>query len=214
MQDSDWDDDANPSQKTIFSESSCRLNRGVIVDLAASLGNPVARFFNLRPILGYRYELLLFTTYDGYQTELGGQAMDLPGDGIEFRQTFSHFYFGGKLYRDLILPMPQIGPTTLRLLFQLDYALIQGKNEDFHLLRIGNRVTEQNTSGHCWHLLAALGLYGREAFATRIEMDLKRSITHGGHQLTNSFFALNFSFDGSRVWSDQVSLSAVVEIPL
>lgn len=215
MQDSDWDDDGNPSQKTIFSESSCRLNRAWIVDLGACIGNPVARFFNLRPILGYRYEYFFFTTYDGYQTELGGPTVDLPGDGIEFRQTFSHFYFGGKLFRDMILPVPRMGLSTLRLQLQLDYAVIQGKNEDFHLLRIGNRVTEQNTSGHCWHLLAAMSLYGRESFANaRIELDLKRSITHGGHQLTNSFFALNFSFDGSRVWSDQLSLSAVVEIPL
>jgi hypothetical protein len=214
MQDSDWDDDANPSQKTIFSESACRLNRGWLVDLGASLGNPVRRFFNLRPILGYRYEYFFFTTYDGYQTELGGQSVDLPGDGIEFRQTFYHFYFGGSLHRDLNLPIPQVGSTTLRCYLQLDYALIRGNNEDLHLLRLGNRVTEQNTSGHCWHLLAALSLANQQAFSTRIELDLKRSITHGGHQLTNSFFALNFSFDGSRVWSDQLSLTAVVEIPL
>ena len=62
--------------------------------------------------------------------------------------------------------------------------------------------------------VASLGVLSRDRLNTRIEFDLKRVLTHGGHLLTNSLFDINFSFDGSRVWSDQVSLSGVIEVAL
>jgi hypothetical protein len=98
--------------------------------------------------------------------------------------------------------------------FQFDYALVRGTNQDLHLLREGTRVTEQITNGHCWHLFTGLSFISSGRLATRIELDLKRTLTHGGHLLTNSMFDLNFSFDGSRVWSDQLSVSGMFEIAI
>ncbi|HTY22128.1 MAG TPA: omptin family outer membrane protease [Desulfomonilaceae bacterium] len=214
MQDSDWDDDGRPSQKTVFSESQCRLNTGILLDVAATLGNPVRRYFNFTPLIGLRYQYFFFTTHDGYQTAIGGWPSDLPGDGIDFKQFFYHIYFGGASYTIFNLGTAGIPLTRLRLDVQVDYALVRGRNEDAHLLREGNRVTEQNTSGHCWHVFASLGVLSRDRLNTRIEFDIKRVLTNGGHLLTNSMFDINFSFDGSRVWSDQVSLSGVVEVAL
>ena len=214
MQDSDWDDESDPSQKTIFSESQCRLNRGIILDVATALGNPVPRFLNLRPLVGLRYQYFFFTTHDGYQTTLSGVSLDLPGDGIEFKQWYYHIYFGGSFYTFLNLGIPWGPLSRPRLDLQFDYALVRGTNEDLHLLREGKRVTEQITNGHCWHLFTGLSFVSSNRFNTRIEVDLKRVLTHGGHLLTNSLFDINFSFDGSRVWSDQLSVSAVFEIAM
>ncbi len=214
MQDSDWDDDNNPSQKTIFSESQCRLNRGIILDLATTLGNSVPRFLNLRPLVGLRYQYFFFTTHDGQQAGLGGSPVDLPGDGIEFKQFYYHIYFGGSFHTFLNLGIPRGPLSRVRLDLQFDYGLVRGNNEDLHLLREGKRVTEQITNGHCWHLFTGLSFFSTNRLNTRIEVDLKRVLTHGGHLLTNSLFDVNFSFDGSRVWSDQLSVSGVFEIAL
>jgi hypothetical protein len=214
MQDSDWDDENNPSQKTIFSESQCRLNRGILLDIATALGNPVPRFLNLRPLVGLRYQYFFFTTHDGYQTALGGFPTDLPGDGIEFKQWYYQIYFGGNFHTFLNLGIPGSPLGRPRLDLQFDYALVRGKNEDLHLLREGRRVTEQITNGHCWHLYTGLSFVSSNRLRARIEVDLKRVLTHGGHLLTNSLFDVNFSFDGSRVWSDQLSISGVFELAM
>jgi hypothetical protein len=214
MQDSDWDDEDNPSQKTIFSESQCRLNRGIMLDIATALGNPVPRFLNLKPLVGLRYQNFFFTTHDGYQTILGGPTVDLPGDGIEFQQFYYQIYFGGSFHTFLNLGIPGGPVSRARLDLQFDYGLVRGTNEDWHLLREGKRVTEQITNGHCWHLFTGLSFVASNRLSTRIEVDLKRVMTHGGHLLTNSLFDVNFSFDGSRVWSDQLSVSGVFELAL
>ncbi|MGO9571774.1 MAG: omptin family outer membrane protease [Desulfomonilaceae bacterium] len=212
MQDSDWDDDANPSQKTIFSESPCRLNKGLLFDTYMAVSIPWQRFSNVRPLLGYRYQQFSFTTHDGAQAVLGSDVTDLPGDGIDFQQVFNHLYFGGVLNASLDLGDILSNFPRVDLECQLDYALVNARNEDLHLLRKGERVTAESTLGHCWHFLMSMGFFRRGALSARVEADFKRSLTNGDHQLRNNLFNLNFSFDGSRVWSDQVSISALGQL--
>ncbi len=208
MQDSDWDDDSDPSQKTIFSESACRLNKGFLFDTYVAVSIPWLPISNVRPLLGYRYQYFYFTTHDGAQAVLGGGSVDLPGDGIDFRQIFNHVYFGGVFNTSLDLGNILNNFPRVDLECQLDYALVNARNEDLHLLRKGERVTAENTVGHCWHFLVNMGLFRRGALSARVEADFKRLLTDGDHQLRNNFFNLNFSFDGSKVWSDQASISA------
>jgi len=212
MQDSDWDDDSNPSQKTIFSESACRLNRGLIFDTCLAVSIPWVRFSTLRPLLGYRYQYFFFTTHDGYQAVLGGGVGDLPGDGIDFKQIFNHLYFGGVFNTSLDLSYILGNFPRVDLECQIDYALVSARNEDLHLLRTGERVTSENTAGHCWHFLMRMGFFRRGPLSARVEADFKRLITTGDHQLRNNLFNLDFSFNGSKVWSDQASISALGEI--
>ncbi len=211
MQDSDWDDDANPSQKTIFSESACRLNKGLLFDTYLAVRIPWQRFGKVRPLVGYRYQYFAFTTHDGAQAALGAGVMDLPGDGIDFNQLFNHFYFGGVVSISFEPTIILSNLPRVDLECQVDYALITAKNEDFHLLRTGDRVTLENTRGHCWHVMVSAGFFKRGALSARVEADFKRLMTDGDHLLRNSLFNLNFSFDGSRVWSDQASISALGE---
>ncbi len=212
MQDSDWDDDANPSQKNIFSESACRLNKGLLFDTYVAVSIPWLRISNVRPLLGYRYQYFYFTTHDGAQVVLGSGAVDLPGDGIDFRQIFNHLYFGGVFNTSLDLGNILNNFPRVDLECQLDYALVSARNEDLHLLRKGERVTAENTTGHCWHFLVSMGLFRAGSLSARVEADFKRLLTDGDHQLRNNFFSLNFSFDGSKVWSDQASISALGQL--
>jgi hypothetical protein len=210
MQDSDWDDELMPSQKTIFSESDCRLNRGLILEAGVNLPMPFGWGRSLRPVTGWRYQHFFFTTHDGYQAVLGDGGMDLPGDGIEFKQTFNQWYFGARFTTGGDLAalgggfLPRVD-----LDLQFDYGLVTGNNEDHHLLREGSRLTTEDTRGYCWHACAILGLARGNTFNARLEADFKRIVTKGDHRLTNH--GVDFSFDGSKVWSDQTSLTCFAE---
>ena len=213
MQDSDWDDGAAPSQKTIFSESQCRLNRGVLFDVRLSTATPLEQFINVRPVFGYRSESFFFTTHDGWQAVLGGGAVsDLPGDGIEFTQSFSHYYLGGIFRGHVNFPAAYFSVPEFDLSLQADYAVIRARNEDLHLLRTGERITKEKTMGHCWHACLRIAWRVQDMVWVGFEGDFKRLLTNGSHNLTNALFNIDFSFGGSRVWSDQTTISAFAEI--
>ncbi len=209
MQDSDWDDDFDSQQKTIFSESKCKLNRGTLLDIGAVLTPSFINPYPIKPVLGYRFQRFAFTTHDGTQWGLGYLPADLPGDGIDFTQSFQHGYLGLNMRMPFNLrSFYQTAPLVI-LEMQADYAFVNGFNEDVHLLRGGDRVTTQRTSGHCWHFAAVTQLFKNESLTARLEADFKRIITHGSHRLENPSYSLDMSFDGARVWSDQFSLAAV-----
>lgn len=212
MQDSDWTDDAMTSQKTIFSESKCRLNKALLAEaqVSAAISHETASIF--RPVVGWRYQYFFFTTHDGYQSELGGVAVDLPGDGIEFTQIFNHYYVGAMANTTVDLGAFISSLPRIRIEAQADYGMVVAKNQDLHLLRDGERYTIERTRGHCWHVYLCAALLSARNATARIEADFKRVLTNGGHQLTNSAFALDFSFDGANVWSDQASVAAVGEV--
>jgi outer membrane protease len=212
MQDSDWDDETNPFQKTIFSDSLCRLNRSLLVDVNVTVGSSRKSLLNIRPIFGYRYQMFHFTTHDGLQSDLSGNVSDLPGDGIEFMQIFSHYYVGA-IFKPGVAPGEYWSSLRgVRLVAQIDYALVNAVNEDLHLLRAGERITRENTKGHCWHASLSASLAITNQLRARLDGDFKRIFTTGDHRLINNLFSVDFSFDGSRVWSDQASVSATAEL--
>ncbi len=213
MQDSDWDDETMPFQKTIFSESKCRLNDSLLADVRVALTNPLRLPWNIGPAIGLRYELFDFTTHDGQQLDLGGGLMDLPGDGIDFKQIFRHFYFGVAVQGTLRMGALMESAPPVHFTIDLDYGLVTALNEDLHLLREGERITRENTSGHCWHAGLTAGILLRDRIRARIQGEFKRILTTGNHHLTNPLFDIDFSFDGSQVWSEQVSVSGALEIP-
>lgn len=141
----------------------------------------------------------------------GGPPQALPGDGISFTQTFHHGYLGGIFGTVVRAGALSSMMPMLTLDLQFDYALVNGANEDLHLLRAGDRVTVENTRGHAWHCSASAVMRVRDCLRARIEGDFVRTLTDGSHRLTNSLFSLDFSFDGSRVWSDQATVSGTLE---
>jgi len=51
----------------------------------------------------------------------------------------------------------------------------------------------------------------RDNMKAKLDADFKRMVTHGDHELSNSFYNIYFSFGGAKVWSDQFSLTGLVE---
>ena len=51
---------------------------------------------------------------------------------------------------------------------QFDYAVVTAKNEDLHLLRLGDRVTEEETRGHCWHFAVGLSFLFNDTIMANI----------------------------------------------
>jgi hypothetical protein len=211
MQDSDWDDETLPFQKTIFSTSKCALNRSYLSDFGLAVGRSSSPS-SLRPIGGYRMQYFDFTTHDGVQMDLAGNVVQLPGDGIDFKQVFHHYYLGGLFVTSLGGGAGFGYPGTIQLTVQGDVATVTGRNEDKHLLRDGDRVTVERTRGYCWHVALATTLDVRNLLRFKVEGDFKRIITTGSHNLTNGTFNIDFSFDGARVWSDQATISALGEL--
>jgi hypothetical protein len=217
FRDSDWDDEARPNVKTIYSESQCRMEPSYMVrgdvDLKVAdwLGLPV--WFDLRPVVGVRWQRFELVSHDGVQTYPAPgdntPPTPLPGDGIRFEQTYWHYFLGIRTAYDL---GRHIHASRLKFLSQLDWAYVDGDNRDHHLLREGNRMTYEKTSGHAWH--ASLGLKAglTQNINAGVEAEYLLIRTRGSHRLVNDRFNIDMSFDhGVKVWSEQMSLMVSLE---
>ena len=227
MRDSDWDEASHPKVRTIYSESKTRLKDSFTLDgkvthaVGERLGLPA--WLDLRPLVGVRWQRFVLVTHDGTQQTLDsdpGQPdqarwsyQELPGDGIWFRQEYLHAYLGAQLTVDLGrlgLGRPGGG---WRISLQGDLAQVWGQNQDRHLLRAGNRVTEERTQGHAWHTALSLRapLAGWGALVASGEYMMIR--TRGEHTLDNPDFDIHLTFDrGVEVWSRQRSWSLAWEV--
>jgi outer membrane protease len=212
MQDSDWDDPADPDQKTIFSESRCRLDRAVSIDARLSVGALRVAGFSFRPVGGYRFQRFRFLTYDGTQADLFGGVTDLPGDGILFKQQYSQWYVGAAASFRIMSPtIAGLGSDVTVTVFA-DYGYVRAINEDNHLLRIGDRTTMDDTDGTCRHVRVKAGARLADNLFASVDFDFQRIVSHGSHRLSNNLFDLDFSFSGAKVWSDQASVGATAEV--
>lgn len=213
MRDSDWDNDEAPDRKSIYSESRCRmrpsfqLKADIDAQVADLLRLPEA--FDVRPVAGFRWQRLEFTSHDGtqYEYDTAGEVVssqDLPGDGIDFRQDWYHVFVGLRLGYTWTHP-PLLH--RLRVTTQGDWSYVQGRNEDLHLFRAGQRITRDITSGHAWHAMVGLTAGLTERLEVGVEADYTRIETTGRHYLINKTFDQYYDFShGVRAWSEQCSL--------
>ncbi len=215
MKDSDWDDGAAPALKTIYSESSCRLESSYIarvdMDLEISDWLGLPKWISLRPLVGFRYQNFHMMVHDGIQHTPfdGNPPEDLPGNSIRFKQTYWQYFTGLRSNID-------VGKFTnlsdLKLLLQIDWAYVEGSNEDKHLKRAGNRFTYEKTYGEAWH-----GSIGIRKGLTRnlvlgLDLDYLQITTTGSHRLVNDTPGIDFRFThGVRVWSEQKNISLSLE---
>jgi outer membrane protease len=211
MQDSDWDDIQRPSALSIYSESKCRFMPSYIVrtdiDLKISDWVGLPPGLDLRPLVGFRWENFHFITHDGLQTyPLGGQPPDpLPGDGIDFKQTYFQYFTGVRTAVDLWKPRIL---NSLSLFLQADWAYVDGSNVDHHLLR-GPRYTYEDTRGDAWHWTAGLSAGLAKNVLLTLEADFLTLSTTGSHLLQTPGFNIGFDY-GVRVWSQQNSISLIL----
>jgi len=215
-QDSDWEDPANPTQKTTFSEGKAKP-RGWTFDGNAAMRLPlVTGLPALKVIVGYRAQQFRFT----YTDVLQGSIFDpgsgyiptvyefLPGAVIEFSEYYKHYYAGAIVSLDRNLPLPLGGGAArLQVKVQGDYGYVRANNEDFHVLRTpGPRFTMERTTGGSWHLGLAVAVDVGGRFKIAIDGDIIRIRCSGDHNLTEP--NVNDTWRGARVWSEQKYLTA------
>lgn len=212
MCDSDWEDYNRPELKTIYSESNSRFAPSYIIDIYGDMKlsdlMPLPSRFDLRPVIGFRFQHFRIVTYDGVQKELGSEPIPLSGNTIRFIQKYRHYYIGlkGNFNLENI-----VSSKKLNLVMQLDWAYVQGKNEDLHLLR-NNRFTFDITHGQAMHGLVGLKAGPFKNFVMSLEFDHMWVRTEGSHRLFHEIFEIDFTFDyGVKVWSSQTVISLVIE---
>lgn len=217
FKDSDWDDDHQPQVKTIYSESSCRMQPSYIVqgdvDMKVADWLGLSAWFDLRPVVGLRWQRLSLVTHDGLQSYPadGGAVppVPLPGDGINFEQTYWQPFAGLRAGFDMGRPFRL---ARLNLDLQLDWAYVYGYNEDHHLLHRGRRLTRDKTRGDAWHALVNLKIGLTQGLNANIGAEYLRISTTGTHQLLNEPLGIDFSFErGVKAWSEQISMTLGLE---
>lgn len=213
MRDSDWDDEDNPNQKTIYSESLCRLDPSYFIEVEGTLkvsdwlGLP--RGVDLRPVIGYRWQKFNLVAHDGSQVSIGEQPVTLPGNGIYFDQTFKQIFLGLRFNLDLG-KWGWLGRLTT--LAQIDWAYVEGSNQDLHLLRTGMRYTYDDTIGQAWHESIGLKAHLSKHLNLTLKADFLQIETTGTHRLVNAPLGMELKWsNGVKVWSDQNSLSLILE---
>lgn len=217
MTDSDWDDDAHPDVKTIYSESSCRMEPSYMVygdvDLKISDWLRLPKWLDLRPAAGIAWQRFSVVAYNGLQTYPAPGSTQppdpLPGDLINLEQTYWRLFTGFKVAFDLGRPFSL---SSLKLLTQLDWGYVYGTNEDYHLLRSGRRITNDTTTGDAWHAQVNLKAGITRNFSANIGLEYLRITTTGTHRLVNEPLGVDFSFDhGVKVWSEQMNVTMSLE---
>jgi outer membrane protease len=213
FKDSDWDDDARPGVKTIYSESSLRIDPSYTVrgdvDLKISDWVGLPSGFDLRPVVGFRWQRLSFVTHDGLQVyPAPGDTtppVPLPGDGIRFEQTYRQAFLGVRSAYEWESPRYV---SRLGVRMQLDWAYVKGDNVDHHLLREGQRFTYEKTRGDAWHASLGLDVGLTQRLSANLDVDYLRLDTTGSHRWVNAVFGEDTSSDYAvNVWSEQVSLT-------
>ena len=225
FKDSDWEE---PGRLTIYSEDNCRMERSFTLDvnadfsLAESLALP--KGLDLRPVVGWRWQRFTLVPHDGYQNVLepdGGwqTQFNFIGDTIWFRQDYVQGYAGVKILADLPASWPRgSGGQRAGVFLQGDWGPVAGQNKDRHLLRAGDRVTEESTKGDAWHLALGIKVPVSDLGTVSLGCDYLRIRTTGDHYLYNDLgtgepVEITFS-DGVKVWSDQIAFVLAWEIAL
>ncbi|ADK84167.1 conserved hypothetical protein [Desulfarculus baarsii DSM 2075] len=213
MADSDWLDPDHTKVRTVYSESDVRLKPCYDVrawaDVSLAPWLPLPAGLDLRPVGGLRWQRLDMIAFNLRQWEILPSDYvyfyGYPGDSIRFRQIYWQWFIGLKLdWR----PLPTDYPG-LRLSLQGDWAYVRGENKDQHLLREGNRITEESTSGQAWRAALGLEVPLGHNFSLELEAEYLTIDTTGSHHFTNNVdpYTVDETWDnGVRVWSQQCSV--------
>jgi hypothetical protein len=225
-QDSDWENEQSPHQKTTFSSGQAKP-RGWTFDASTTI--PLG-FCSLKGVTGFRAQQFNFTDTDGAQWSIWDDqegyvprfGAALPGAGIEFSQAYKHWYGGGVLSGDFDLSSySRYLPSGMQVRLQGDFGYVRGNNHDQHLRRTDalgrpqDRHTYETTVGHSWHVNLISSFRVSDRILLDVEADLIAVRTKGSHHWTawsdifSDLFTYNLSWDGALAWSEQKYISVV-----
>ncbi|OIO01442.1 MAG: hypothetical protein AUJ49_07870 [Desulfovibrionaceae bacterium CG1_02_65_16] len=209
-QDSDWAD-AAPHPLEYYSETrtslrpSFQINADADVQVADALGLP--QDFELRPVVGMRWQRLSFKLMDGvqyYYPAGGGPTQSFPFGGytVAFVQDWWLPFAGLKAgYTWRNAPLVR----RLKLSAQFDAGPAFGRNEDRHRLR-GDRNTTEHTTGWAWRASAGANVDLSDRLDLGVEVEHTRIETTGTHEWKERNNSLEWSH-GVRAWSEQSALT-------
>jgi hypothetical protein len=187
----------------------------VDVDLKISDWLRLPGWFDLRPVVGVRWQYLDFMAHNGVQMYPAPWSDTPPepllGNNIHFKQTYWHYFLGIKAVYDM---EKHIRFPRLKVICQLDGAYVDGNNSDDHLLRGngGSRMTYEKTRGGALHASLELKIGLTENISAGFEMDYIRIQSTGSHQWQQEVYGIDQSWDnGVRVWSDQAGMMVNLE---
>ena len=206
FQESAWMLPADPGQKTLFSESNCRMLDGYLADICVDWTMVPDALAGLRPVGGFRWHTFRFLTYDGYRESVDPLApsVPLPGDGIDGRFTFRDWWYVG------VRSSFNRGPVRCRV--DGDYGWLRADMADRDLLQ-GDMRTELHGSGHAWRLSAWLALMAHELLTVRVDGHFTRiSVIDTTVQQWDASGVLVGGRDKGRIWSDWQSVSVSAEL--
>ncbi|MBI5569033.1 MAG: omptin family outer membrane protease [Desulfomonile tiedjei] len=206
FQKSQWTFPADPDQKTVISESNCRMLEAYLVDISVDWAMVPGARTGLRPVGGFRWHTFRFLTYDGYRGSIDPQAPSgpLPGDGIDGRFTFRDWWYVG------VRSSFNRGPVRCRV--HGDYGWLRADMADRNLLQ-GDMRAELHGSGHAWRLSAGLALMAHESLTVRVDGDFTRiSVIDTTVQQWDASGVLLGGRDKGRIWSDRQSVAVSAEL--
>jgi hypothetical protein len=214
MKDSDWLD--NSGARTLYSESRSRLSPCYMakgeVELEISDWLRLPPWLILRPIGGVRYQKFNMVAHDGIMYDLvtGGPPVPFKGDAIRFKQTYWQYFLGVRSDIDL---SRLVGVSSLVLLAQVDWAYVEGNNEDHHLQReVPDFFTFERTYGHAWHGSLGLRKGVWKNLFLGLEVDYLTIDTRGSHHWSVASLGADSTWtNGVRVWSEQTRASLTLE---
>lgn len=213
-QDSDWGSPPyDPSQKDTFSDGLA-MPRAWTID--ASVGFDLPIISCVRWVIGYRAQQFRFTYTDSTQWSLiPNNSGYSPGESIQFTQNYKQYYGGGVVgvEIDLANVSSRLSETYLVLRLLGDVGYVTANNVDFHVLRLpAPRFTYESTHGISWRVNLATDFHVTNRLTLGLAGEFMRIRTGGSHRWThpsgiddegNFVDAVDRTWDGCRVWSDQ-----------
>ena len=202
-QDSDWQLNNNPGQKTDFSEAEA-TPRCWIVDLSCNMEIP--GLHHLRGVAGYRTSQFKFTNTDGYIANIfNNDVGPISGPSIEFSQYYQHLYAGGifdwflnagDVFDGLMLP-------ALLIRAQADVSYVIGSSNDEHVSGY-YKTALIRSNGFGWHVNLTTG-FKTSRFGLTADADIRGIRTVGGLDgvIQGESGLSGVTRGGAKVWSDQ-----------
>lgn len=209
MKDSDWENQDDLSERTIFSTSANRMNYGIIAggdaDLKVSDRFNFAPSLDIRPLVGFQWQKFSFTVHDGVQHYYDPPAPDdpLPGNLLDFDQTYWQYFVGVRSAWDMGRPFKL---PSLKFLTELHGGYVTGYNKDHHLLR-GDRYTFERTHGYCFYVCLGLEAQVTKNISLGTGIDYLMIRTRGTHNWRHNAIGVDEIWrNGVKVYSDQIGI--------
>jgi len=193
-----------------------RFTEGQMLDIEfkCKLFEPPSSFpVEVWPVIGFRWQRLNITAYDGEQVKSDNQWLDPPdtyeGDVITFNQQYYIGYAGAQL-RGRLTP-PRLCPIVLTL--QGDWGHTEAYDIDHHLIREGDMFVMNRTHGDCWHVALTVEALVTDRIGLGVQADQLQINTVGEHRWLNGPLGVDETWgNGTAVSSRQTWITAFLRI--